>query len=275
MTARAAKYLHVLRRLPPPAQRALRIAYVGATVTADLESLRAYSKLSAIAVHEGRRAATVELRIRPLGGRAVAVRPSTSDVDTVWGVFARRYHLPPTELGEGRLIFDLGANIGLTMADFAVRYPRARVVGVELDDVNAELARRNVGPWGDRCPVVNAAVWPTDGEAWYFPYPGGTATYRAVGRASDGATRVPAVSLASLVREHARDRPVDFVKVDIEGGEQELLREGVGWASRVRAIKVEAHEPYTRQGCEADLKRLGFETRLDPRHRACVEGMRR
>jgi hypothetical protein len=77
------------------------------------------------------------------------------------------------------------------MADFAVRYPGARVVGVELDDVNARLARRNVGPRVDRCLVVNAAAWPADGDAWYFPWAGGTAAYRAVGDAPDGAKRYP------------------------------------------------------------------------------------
>ena len=263
-------HLRHLRRLPQPVQRAVRLGYVGARVTADLQSLRRYARLSAISAHEGRREATVDLRLRPLGGRSIAVRPSTSDVDTVWGVFARHYHLPPAEIGEPRLILDLGANIGLTMADYAVRYPRARVVGVELDEVNAELARRNVAPWADRCLVENAAVWPTDGEAWYDPWPGGTATYRATG-AADGGTRVRAISMASLVGEHG---PVDFVKMDVEGAEGELLRDGSEWAARVRAIKVELHGSYTRDACQADLQRLGFEARVDPRHWACVEGIR-
>jgi FkbM family methyltransferase len=243
-------------------------------VTADLESLRAYARLSAIEVHRGRGEETIDLRLRALGGRAVAVRPGTSDVDTVWGTFARRYHLPPSEVGEPRLIFDLGANIGLTMADFAVRYPLARVVGVELDGANADLARRNVGPWGDRCQVVDAAVWPEDGDAWYFPWPGGTATYRAVGGAPDGATRVRAVSLGTLVREHAGSGLVDYLKMDVEGGERQLLRDGSGWAPFVRGIKVEVHEPYTRRACEDDLTRLGFQTRVDSDHSACVEGVR-
>jgi Methyltransferase FkbM domain len=76
------------------------------------------------------------------------------------------------------------------------------------------------------------------------------------------------------VREHAADGLVDYVKVDIEGGERELLQDRTGWASRIRAIKVEVHPPYTCDACEEDLTRLGFETRVDPRHRACVEGVR-
>lgn len=273
MTPAAARAVRLLRTLPGPLQRTLRLAYVGVNVTADLESLRAFRRLSAVKVHTQRQCSTVDVRLRPLAGRAVAIRPSTSDIDTLWGTFARRYHLPPAGIGEPRLILDLGANIGLTMADFAVRYPHARVIGVELDDVNAALARRNIEPWADRCHVVNAAVWSVDGDAWYFPWPGGTATYRAVGGSPEGATRVPAISLARIVREHTGGGAVDYMKVDVEGGEGELLLDGSDWAPYVRAIKIEVHAPYTPQACERDLRRLGFSTRIDRRHWACVEGV--
>jgi Methyltransferase FkbM domain len=105
------------------------------------------------------------------------------------------------------------------------------------------------------------------------PWPGGTATYRAVGGAPEGATRVPAISLARLLQEHARGGAVDYLKVDVEGGERELLLDGSDWAPYVRAIKVEVHAPYTPQACEQDLRRLGFSTRIDRRHWACVEGV--
>jgi FkbM family methyltransferase len=238
-------------------------------ITAGRESLRTYARLSAIKTHEERETDTVTLRLRPLGGQAVEVRPSTSDVDTLWGTFARRYHRSP--IADPRLILDLGANIGLTMADFAAGYPRARVVGIELDDVNAELARRNTAPWAGRCKVVRAAVWPEDGETSYFPWPGGTSGYRAVRGAPEGAVRVRAVSLTTLLEEHG---DVDYLKIDIEGTERDLLREATGWAPRVRSLKVEVHKPYTVAECEADLRRLGFRTRIDPHHWACVAGVR-
>ena len=50
--------------------------------------------------------------------------------------------------------------------------------------------------------------------------------------------------------------------------------DGDAWTSRVRTIAVEVHEPYTVADCERDLRELGFETRVDPRHWACVEGLR-
>jgi hypothetical protein len=84
---------------------------------------------------------------------------------------------------------------------------------------------------------------------------------------------VRAVSLATLLREHGG--PVDFLKIDVEGAERELLRGAAGWADAVRSLKVELHGDYAVEDCESDLRRLGFETRRDSHHWACVIGLRR
>jgi FkbM family methyltransferase len=209
----------------------------------------------------------------------VLVRPSTSDVDTVWGTFAGGYHRPPRELARRQLelIVDLGANIGLTMADLAVRFPRARLVGVELDADNVFLARANLASWRDRCEVVHAAAWTSDAEVLYAPLPGHTAGHRisGAGPASPGGTvRVPALSLATLLERRSPGRRVDYLKMDVEGAEGTLLRENVEWARRVACINVEVHHPYRVDECQRDLSALGFETRTDPRHRGCVIGVR-
>jgi hypothetical protein len=251
-----------LARLPGPVRQALRHTLVAARVTSDRRSLRTYVRLARIAHHEGSDGRAVGLRLRPLGGRTVLVRPSTSDVDTVWGTFARGYHRPPPELGGRRLelIFDLGANIGLTMADLAVRFPETRIVGVELDEDNVLLARANLAPWRERCELVHGAAWIADTPAFYAPL--------------SGPVTVPAFSLGTLLDRHARGRRVDYMKIDVEGAESALLREAVEWASRVDCINVEVHDPYRVDECEQDLKALGFHTRADPRHRGCVIGIR-
>ena len=46
-------------------------------------------------------------------------------------------------LGKCPLIIDCGANIGAATYFFAVEFPEAKVVGVELESSNAELARKN------------------------------------------------------------------------------------------------------------------------------------
>jgi FkbM family methyltransferase len=278
LTARA-KLIRTLARLPKPVKQALRHAFVAARITSDRRSLRTYIRLARVAHHEGSGGRAVGLRLRPLGGRAVLVRPSTSDVDTVWGTFARAYHRPPNELAGRRLglIFDLGANIGLTMADLAVRFPEARIVGIELDADNVLLARANLASWRDRCEVVHAAAWTADTKAFYAPLPGHTAGHRIGGTgpaAPEGTVPVPAVSLDTLLDRHAPGRRVDYLKMDVEGAERALLGEAVEWARRVECINVEVHDPYSVDECERDLRALGFDTRTDPRHWGCVIGLR-
>jgi len=267
-----------LARLPAPIQGLLRLAFVATRVTAGPRSFLTYLRLSRIRRHEGSGGRVTRVRLRPLEGREVLLRPSTSDADTVWGTFAGRYHLPPPEMPDPLLIWDLGANIGLTMADMAVRFPRARIVGVELDRENAELARVNLAPWCDRCDVVHGGVWPRDGELRYRHFSGGTSGHHVADlpevAEGPGVRVAPAISLGALLARAGPDAVVDYAKVDVEGAERELLREGTGWAPRVRTITVEVHEPYTIAECERDLRALGFTTRADPRHWACVVGVR-
>ncbi len=263
--------IRLLAGLPDPVKDALRTSYVAARVTSDRASLRTFRALTRPPEGDsGSASSAARLRVRQLGGRQVLVRPGTSDAATVWGTFARRYHLPPKDIGTPRTIWDLGANIGLTMAHFLRLYPRAYVLGVELDADNVALARTNVAAWSDRCEVIQAAVWPTDGEVKYRGWPGGTSNYQVTG-APEGVP-VRAVSLATLMATYGG--PVDYLKIDVEGAERHLLRDGAGWADDVRCLKVELHGDYGVDECQADLRRLGFRTEPDPRHWACVIGVR-
>ena len=111
----------------------------------------------------------VQYRVRPLGGQPVSVRAHTADLWAITDMLPP-YHLPPRDVvpeNDAREIWDLGTNIGLAMAQLALRYPKARVTGVEMDQSNLELCRRNVAPYGERCQVLHAAVWSSDGEVSY------------------------------------------------------------------------------------------------------------
>jgi len=63
---------------------------------------------------------------------------------------------------------------------------------------------------------------------------------------------------------------VDYVKMDIEGAEADVL-EGAGeWLSRIRCLKVEIHSPYTVEHCIETLERHGMCCLRDAVHPACV-----
>lgn len=218
----------------------------------------------------------VRVRVRALGGAAVSLRPGTSDAQVFWDTFAGGYHRPPPALVRPETaarIWDLGANVGLTAADLAARFPRARLLAVELDAGNARLCRANLAPWADRCDVLRAAVWPLDGEVAYELPPGGEYGAR-VRPDGGGSLRAAAVSPATLLAREG-DEEVDFVKMDIEGAERDVLRDAGGWAGRVRCLLVEVHEPYTVAACRSDLEAAGFATEVARPHWASVLAFRR
>jgi FkbM family methyltransferase len=273
-TSRLRHRLHAA--LPESLARRLRLAVAARRIAADRESARVIRELGRDRVHADTSGETVAVRLAPLDGQALLVRPRTADADTLWGTFMRPYHLPPRELtGEPARIWDLGCNAGFTMAHLATAFPNASITGVELDESNAVLARRNLEPWAGRCEVIHAAVWPDDGEVWYHHWAGATSGYRVAVRERQPNVEgpvVPAVSLDSLAER--TDGAIDYVKMDVEGAERELLERNTGWAERVRAIKVEVHDPYTVERCIADLHALGFRARADDGHPACAVGIR-
>ena len=259
-------------------KRALVRPFAVLRLTSDLASYREYMRMRQGGEHTSHGDHEVELHIARLSGRPVWIREGTADVDTVWDVFIHRYHLPPASVMRRgvHLIWDLGANIGLTMADMAVEFPDAKkIVGVELDADNAALARRNFESWDDRAGIIHAAVWPEDGETWYHRWPGGTSGYYAheptPGEEPQGPV-VPTMSLNTLLERTGG--PVSFVKMDVEGAERELLSRNTEWAAEVGCIKVEVHGDYTVDDCVRDLQALGFAARRDRRHKAAVLGVR-
>ncbi len=100
------------------------------------------------------------LRLRALGGGAVACRPGSSDYCVFYDAFYQGHHAPPADLERVRTILDLGANVGATMLEMAARLPAARILGVELDRANWELCRRNLEPFARRCDVVGGRPGP-------------------------------------------------------------------------------------------------------------------
>ncbi len=220
------------------------------------------------------------IRLRQLGGGEIAMRPSTADAWAVATTLLPPNHLPPPELDRRaiRTVWDLGANIGVSMAHLAISCPRAHIVGLELEPENARLCRRNVAPWAERCTVIEAAAWTNDGEIAFTGEPAASVGYHvsadgeADGGAGAGAHSARALSLDTVLAAHTPGETVDYVKMDIEGAEAAVLTERTGWAERVRAMTVEVHEPYTVEACVADLERLGFRARRDPSFRGIDGG---
>jgi len=242
-------------------------------LTADWRSFREYRRLENPPRRMRASQQTVTLRFREMPEATLTLRPGTEDDSLAKDALFRRHHLPPQSIPPDALhrIWDLGANVGLTMAHMAALFPGAHIIGVELDADNAALCLQNVSTWPDRCELIHAGVWIGDGTVNYKHDPGRAQSFRIA--SEESAVRAPAISLNTLLARSGWER-VDYVKMDIEGAEREVLKKNTEWARRVRSIKVEVHHGYGVKECVEDLTRLGFHATPIPRHRGAVTAIR-
>jgi FkbM family methyltransferase len=166
----------------------------------------------------------------------VYVRHGTPDVAALGEVFYERQYEPPPGVAavlEGLdrplEILDLGANVGYFSVFAAFRFPGSRIVAFEPDPANAELMRRTIEANNLDCELVEAAASTRDGEV---PFAGGGYT---LSRIDPGGEPVPARDVLPQLSEF------DLAKIDIEGGEWELLSDSRFPSSTSRALALEFH----------------------------------
>lgn len=183
------------------------------------------------------------------------------------------HFLPPVGLvpRDAAWVVDVGCNEGWSSAVMAGEWPAANVLGIELDpDVAAKaLARFDAH---SRVTVVNAAVgWPPRFEtAWVHESSTHTSLYKPGGQQLEVRVR----DLDEVINEWCGStEELDYVELDIEGAELEVLSGPCLWAARTRVVAVECHgasenpdgvptvTDHVPGACEVErvLEMLGFE----------------
>jgi FkbM family methyltransferase len=155
----------------------------------------------------------------------------------------------PEELGirDPQVIVDLGANIGLALLDFRLRYPSARLIGVEPDPIAFNTLRSNTAD-DPNIEILPIAVGRSDGTRTFYSSP--ESVVSGFERTRDFQKTLPVItrSLDSLMSDLAL-ASIDLLKIDIEGAEQEVL----GACKRLASIGAVVGELHTGLlGVEAD-----------------------
>jgi FkbM family methyltransferase len=183
------------------------------------------------------------------------VRPGTTDMQAFNAVFRRRQHDVPIGFTP-RVVVDLGANVGFTSVDFALRYPGARVIAVEPEPGNVKMLRLNTAAF-DGIEVVEAAIWSHAGRVALADVGHGEWGFVTV-PAADVPT-VGAMTMHELMCSVGIDA-IDLLKVDVEGAEHVLIANDPSWLDVVRGLYVELHEtsPGATRRSETILAQHGF-----------------
>ena len=141
---------------------------------------------------------------------------------------------------------DIGANIGLYTLAMAALARRGRVWAFEPAPGSYEFLERNIAVNGlDNVEAFNLAVAATSGTVDFHDIPFFTAGSFTVEGDSfltsevlgSSFFRAPSVTLDEFVADHGL-RSVDFVKIDVEGGELSVLEGAVGTLDRHRPVVV-------------------------------------
>jgi FkbM family methyltransferase len=174
-------------------------------------------------------------------------------------------------VGPGAVVYDIGAHVGtMALGTAQLVGDLGRVVAFDGDPENVERLRRNSARnrLEDRLQVVHAAVWSrtvVDGVSFRR----GTTASSQGGVEADGnrpvlasgeLVNVPAITLDDFVANGGP--PPQLVKIDVEGGEYEVLRGGARLFADQRPLMIaEVHHHEAAEQIAAWLNEYKYEGR--------------
>ncbi|HEX7357268.1 MAG TPA: FkbM family methyltransferase [Ignavibacteriaceae bacterium] len=133
------------------------------------------------------------------------------------------------------VIYDCGANVGMSCLYFSVKYPTAKIKAFEADPniakiLSENLKKNNVG----NVEVISKAVWIHNNNIELSL------------EGADGATiysktnlvKISSIRLKDMIEKESR---IDMLKIDIEGAEYEVLMDCSDSLSKVENIFIEYH----------------------------------
>lgn len=133
---------------------------------------------------------------------------------------------------EDPLILDCGANIGMSITYFKRLYPKSRIIGFEPDPKIFETLKKNLNCFkGKNLELHEKAVWHKESTLTFRP---DNADGGAIDK--DGSVKIKTVNLNKFLLEK-----VDFLKIDIEGAEHEVLPAISNNLRNVKFLFLELH----------------------------------
>lgn len=186
------------------------------------------------------------------------LRTFKGDIGVFYEVFWKKTYAEHLSLlkKEPKIIVDLGAHIGITSIYLSLKYPHAKIYAVEASEENFELLKANVNSFKN-IVCMNAAAYFEDGSV---NFSNDELSYNQ--KISETGISTKAISIETL-KQNFKIPNIDLMKIDIEGGEIDLLGKENSWLSEVDNIIIEIHHPYTSADLNEDLKPFGFSSKRD------------
>ena len=134
------------------------------------------------------------------------------------------------------IIIDCGSNIGLSALYYHQQYPNAKVYCIEADANIANILRENLNANNCNAEIIAKAAW-VHNDGVSFSSEGSDS-----GSIGAGDINIPSIDLNQFLNQFSE---IDFLKIDIEGAENNVIPHCAETLKKVNTLFLEYHSSYS------------------------------
>jgi FkbM family methyltransferase len=172
--------------------------------------------------------------------RGLCIRPSTSDLYVLNEVFDEDVYGIENILSSPSVVLDIGGNIGAFSYRMAKTFPTCQITTIEPEPDNFSVLIKNCEQF-ENVTLINKAVWSDSKGVNLIADCGGSAVTNI-----EGSFFVESISFNELLEQFEF---IDFLKIDVEGAEVDIILSATPESMRkIKYIVGEFHGDDARWG---------------------------
>lgn len=141
------------------------------------------------------------------------------------------------------IIYDCGSHIGMSVLFYKTKYPNAVIKCFEPDSTNFNLLKKNIAEWKFiDVDIFQNPVWICDEEVSFEGTSSMSSKINLEINDQKNKNRIKAIRLSNLINEK-----IDFLKIDIEGAEYEVLKDCKEKLHFIDNLFIEFHSNFNQQ----------------------------
>lgn len=188
-------------------------------------------------------------------------------------IYKLHEHMVLKEFVEGaKVILDIGANEGYYALNMLSHNPDAQVICIEPNPIALDLLKKNIKANGvrNRVTIVGQALWSTSGNKMLSVIPQATSisainvlntSFAFLCPERVKMIKVPTTTPVELFKKLGIGK-VDILKMDIEGGEAEVLKALLPLLPQISKLVLEYHSKQLKKQITDLMARHGYEVKL-------------
>ena len=143
------------------------------------------------------------------------------------------------------LFFDLGANFGEISIFFSKKYPNAKIFSVEASQENIKIFNKNLNAQNFpvcNITIINRAIFNKRAKVKFTNdlYAENSIVCDDIkNNKTNKTTYVRSSTLSDIINKYAKNRTIDFIKIDIEGSEPFLKNDLIQNSQKIKLMLIE------------------------------------